>query len=163
MKLRGPPRWIIISYRDIFHRRVPAPPRRLTDSDYERLARWRYALRRFLRRAEVADRRAGISPVQYQMLVTVRGFPGGRPRIADLAEWLQIAHQSAVGLVDRCGRAGLVRRAADRRDRRRVRVLLTARGRRILEALALEHLPEIDRLGEAFPFPPRRRRRRSRT
>jgi DNA-binding MarR family transcriptional regulator len=143
---------------------VPTPPPRLTDADYERLARWRYALRRFLRRAEIADRRAGISPVQYQLLVTVRGFPEGRPRIADVAEWLQIAHQSAVGLVDRCVRAGLVRRAADSRDRRRVRVLLTVRGRRIVEALALEHLAEIDRLGEAFPIPlARARARRSRT
>jgi len=126
---------------------------RLTDRDYERLARWRYALRRFLRRAEVADRRAGISPTQYQLLVTVRGFPASRPRIADLAEWLQIRHQSAVGLVDRCERTGLVRRAADRTDRRRVVVLLTARGRRVLESLALDHLAELDRLGEAFPLP----------
>ncbi len=141
---------------------MPTPSPRLTDSDYERLARWRYALRRFLRHAEIADRSAGISPVQYQLLVTVRGFPAGRPRIADLAEWLQIEHQSAVGLVDRCARAGLVRRAADPRDRRRVRVLLTARGRRVLEALALEHLAEIDRLGDAFPLPLARVRRRGR-
>lgn len=126
---------------------------RLTDRDYERLARWRYALRRFLRRAEVADRGAGISPTQYQLLVTVRGFPEDRPRIADLAEWLQVRHQSAVGVVDRCERAGLVRRAADRRDRRRVAVLLTARGRRVLRNLAFEHLAELDRLGEAFPLP----------
>ena len=140
---------------------MPTPSPSLTDSDYERLARWRYALRRFLRRAEIADRRAGISPVQYQLLVTVRGFPDGHPRITDLAEWLQIAHQSAVGLVDRCARAGLVRRAADRKDRRRVRVVLTARGKRVLEALALDHLAEIDRLSEAFPLPlPLRRRRR---
>ncbi|HTO74833.1 MAG TPA: MarR family transcriptional regulator [Thermoanaerobaculia bacterium] len=139
---------------------MPPLPSRLTDSDYERLARWRYALRRFLRHAEVADRRAGISPAQYQLLVTVRGFPDGRPRIADLAEWLQITHQSAVGLVDRCVRGGLVRRADDRRDRRRVRVLLASRGRRVLRALALEHLAEIDRLGEAFPLPLSRARRR---
>lgn len=127
--------------------------RRLADRDYERLARWRYALRRFLRRAEVADRAAGVSSTQYQLLVTARGFPGGRPRIADLAEWLQIRHQSAVGLVDRCVRASLVRRAPDRRDRRRVTVLLTARGRRVVESLALVHLSELDRLGRSFPLP----------
>ncbi|HEY7112987.1 MAG TPA: MarR family winged helix-turn-helix transcriptional regulator [Thermoanaerobaculia bacterium] len=138
---------------------MAAPSPGLTDSDYERLARWRYALRRFLRHSEIADRRAGVSPVQYQLLVSVRGFPEGHPRIADLAEWLQIAHQSAVGLVDRCARAGLVRRAADRRDRRGVRVVLTPRGRRVLEALALEHLSEIDRLGDAFPLPLVRGRR----
>src|SRR5215468_12410161 len=64
------------------------------EADYRRLARFRVALRRFLRFSENAARRAGISPAQYQLLLFVRSSDGGPPSIRDLAERLQILHQS---------------------------------------------------------------------
>ncbi len=133
---------------------------RLSDEDYRRLARWRHALRRFLRFSEDAARRAGVSPAQHQALLCVRGFETGRPTIAELAERLQVRHQSAVGLVDRCQRGGLVRRVADPRDRRCVLVELTPRAKRLLERRTREHLRELASLREAFPLPLGARRRR---
>jgi DNA-binding MarR family transcriptional regulator len=125
--------------------------KKLSDRDYQRLARWRAALRRFLRFSENAARRAGISPSQHQLLLFVRGFHDGDPAIGDLAECLQLRHQSAVGLVDRCQRAGLVRRRTDPNDRRRVLVELTSRAGRLLDRLTIEHLRELQILRRAFP------------
>jgi DNA-binding MarR family transcriptional regulator len=126
--------------------------KRLTDKDYRRLARWRHALRRFLRFSEAAARREGISLTQHHLLTFVRAFRGGAPTIADLAELLQIRHQSTVGLVDRCERSGLVRRRRDPGDRRRVFVELTPRAGKLLSRLTLGHLRELARLREAFPL-----------
>jgi DNA-binding MarR family transcriptional regulator len=131
---------------------VPAagPRTRPTETDYRRLATFRYALRRFLHFSESAARASGLSPTQYQLLLFVRGFPGTAPSVADLAERLQIAHQSAVGLIDRSARAGWVRRRRDRRDARRVRIALTPAGRRVLERLVLAHSPELARLSASL-------------
>src|SRR5215468_8764585 len=93
-------------------------PDALRDEDYRALADWRYAMRRFLRVSGQITRRAGVSPTQYQLLLFVRGSVSGAPSIAELAERLQVRHQSAVGLVDRCERAGLVKRRRDPANRR---------------------------------------------
>jgi DNA-binding MarR family transcriptional regulator len=118
--------------------------------DYERLARFRYALRRFLHFSESQAREAGISPNQYQLMLFVRQFAPPGPTIAELAERLQVEHQSAVGLVDRSARAGLVRRRQDREDARRVRVALTGQGARLLSRLVAAHKPEFRRLSDAL-------------
>jgi DNA-binding MarR family transcriptional regulator len=78
--------------------------KRPAEERYRRLAEFRYALRRFLRSSENACRRAGVQPTQYQLLLFVQAFPGGRPAVANLADRLQIRHQSTVGLIDRCVR-----------------------------------------------------------
>lgn len=135
-----------------YSRRVTASVRpALRETDYQRLARFRYALRRFLRFSEDAARRAGVSPAQYQLLLFVRSFGASPPTVADLAERLQVRHQSAVGLVDRCAHGGLVRRRRDARDGRRVRVALTPSGKRTLARLVLEHYRGLAELRAAVP------------
>ncbi len=134
----------------------PGTRPRVPDRDYARLARFRVALRRFLHFSEAQARSERISPNQYQLMLFVRGFPDA-PTIADLADRLQVEHQSAVGLVDRSARAGLVRRRADREDRRRVRIELTAEGEEILSRLVLAHVREFDRFLEALRGRPVRR------
>jgi len=123
------------------------------DADYARLARFRYALRRFLHFSEAQARAAGISPNQYQLMLFVRAFDG-QPTIADLAERLQIEHQSAVGLLDRSVEAGLVARHRDPEDARRVRVALTRRGASLLARLVAAHSPEFRRLSAALSRTP---------
>src|SRR5919201_6359039 len=87
-------------------------------SDYEALAAFRYALRRFLRFSEQGARAAGLTPQQHQILLAIKGQPGREwASISDLAEGLQVRHHAAVGLVDRCERAGLARRPPDPDDR----------------------------------------------
>jgi DNA-binding MarR family transcriptional regulator len=127
----------------------------VTDEQYRALAAWRYALRRFLRSSENAARREGVSPSQYQLMLFVRAFNAGAPTIADLAERLQIHHQSVVGLIDRSESAGLLRRLPDRRDRRRVRIALTAQGAAILRRLVIENSRTLASLRRDF-MPPLR-------
>jgi DNA-binding MarR family transcriptional regulator len=137
-----------------------ATPRRLEEKDYRALADWRHALRRFLSASEAITRSQGVSPTQYQLLLFVRGARNGAPSIAELAERLQIRHQSAVGLVDRCQMAGLVGRSRDPENRRRVLVRTTRRGAALLARLAAEHFATIEKLGRAFVPPSLRSRPR---
>jgi DNA-binding MarR family transcriptional regulator len=108
----------------------------LKSTDYRALAEFRYQLRRFLRFSEEAARRVGMEPQHHQLMLAIKGNPDlGGPRIAFLAERLQIQHHSAVELVDRLVRKGLITRSRGREDRREVHVQLTDRGERVLGEL----------------------------
>jgi DNA-binding MarR family transcriptional regulator len=118
---------------------------RITDADYERLLDLRDELRRFLHWSEQEARAAGLPPAQHQLLLAIRGHRGD-PTIGELAAHLLVRHHSAVELVDRAQRAGLVERVVDLDDHRVVRVRVTAAGEVVLAGLAATHLEEIDRL-----------------
>jgi DNA-binding MarR family transcriptional regulator len=120
---------------------------RIADADYERLLEFRTGLRRFLRWSEEQAQAAGVSPVQHQLLLAIRGHPDARgPTIGDVAEYLLLRHHSAVELIDRAVTAGLVRRRQDRDDHRVVRLQLTARGAEKLRRLTAVTLEELARL-----------------
>ena len=126
--------------------RTATRPTPLSDREYRALAQFRGALRRFLHFSEEAAREAGTTPTQHQLLLAVRGFPGpGAPVVGDVAHALQLRHHSAVELVDRAERAGLVVRTPDPDDLRRQHVALTAAGRRLLEELSVVHRGELRR------------------
>jgi DNA-binding MarR family transcriptional regulator len=121
---------------------------RVTKAEYEALAAFRYSLRQFLSFSELAAASAGITPRQYQALLAIQGFPGrDSATIGELAEQLQIAHHSAVGLVDRLVAQKLIVRLASAEDRRQVYVTVTAHGIEILDKLASAHKDELRRLG----------------
>jgi DNA-binding MarR family transcriptional regulator len=118
--------------------------KRLTLSDYQALAEFRYQIRKFLHFSERAVQAAGLERGQYQMLLAIKGMPDGvRPRIRDLANRMQIQHHSAVELINRLEAGGYVRRARAREDRREVLLALTAKGERTLAELALHHHEEL--------------------
>lgn len=122
------------------------------DDDYRRLLEFRTGLRRFLHWSEEQAHAVGLSPMQHQLLLAVRGHPDPRgPTIGDVAEHLLLRHHSAVGLVDRAEAGGLVHRRQDREDHRIVRLHLTARGAEKLRRLTASTLEELARLS------PRRR------
>jgi DNA-binding MarR family transcriptional regulator len=121
------------------------PP--LTRDDFEHLLAFRTSLRRFQRWSEDQAKAAGLTHVQHQLLVAVKGHPGGLPpTVRDLAGYLLLRHHSTVELVDRAEGAGLVRRVADARDARLVRVRLTAKGESIVTDLTPAHLVELHSL-----------------
>jgi len=124
------------------------PRIRLTKAHYELLAALRHGLRRFLGFSQEAARAAGLTPQQHQALLAIKGFPGrDTVSVGELAERLQLRHHSVVGLVDRLARRGLLRRVPSRVDRRRVEVLLTARGHALIARLSAVHLRELRQLG----------------
>lgn len=115
-----------------------------TRVNYRALADFRYEIRRFLRRSEDAARREGLEPQHHQLLLALKGMPSdAEPTISTLAERLQINHNSAVGLVDRLERRGLVSRRRDETDQRRVLIDLTPSGEAILHRLSLFHQDEL--------------------
>ena len=119
----------------------------LTEEDYRTLLDLRTRLRGFLRWSEAQARAAGLTPSQHQLLLAVRGHADPRgPTIGEIADYLFLRHHSAVGLVDRADRAGLVRRVEDPADRRVVRVALTPAGVKALRGLSRLHLEELSRL-----------------
>lgn len=125
----------------------------VTQAQYEELARFRYALRRLLRFSERAARSAGLTPQQHQLLLAVKGFPGrAGATVTDLAERLQVRHNSVVGILDRCAQAGLIVRRGDPLDRRQVHVELTPHGEEVLARLSRLHLQELERIrGDMLP------------
>jgi DNA-binding MarR family transcriptional regulator len=119
----------------------------LRQQDFEKLLEFRVALRGFQRWSEDQARAAGLTHVQHQLLVAVKGHRGGEPpAIGDLAGYLLLRPNSAVELVDRAAAAGLVRRIADDSDGRVVRVELTGDGDRILRRLTRAHLQRLHNL-----------------
>lgn len=118
--------------------------KRLTLSDYQALAEFRYQIRKFLHFSEHAVQAAGLERGQYQLMLAIKGIPEGvRPRIRELANRMQVQHHSAVELVNRLESGGYVKRERAKDDRREVLLALTPKGERVLGELALHHHEEL--------------------
>jgi DNA-binding MarR family transcriptional regulator len=116
----------------------------ITKERLEAISEFRYRLRCFLRFSEDASREAGITVLQYQLLLHTQGFAGRDwATVSELAERLQAQPHGVVALVSRCEEAGLVRRMASDVDRRQVEVHLLPKGRKFLESLAIQHQDQL--------------------
>ncbi|MRT27510.1 MULTISPECIES: MarR family winged helix-turn-helix transcriptional regulator [Herbaspirillum] len=124
---------------------------RLQKDDFEALSEFRYQLRRFLRFSEDAAQGEGLTPLQYLLMLHIKGYPGRDwASISELAERLQAQHHGVVALVTRCVKAGLVTRTPDDRDKRLVQVRLTELGEQYLHRLAQLHRNELQSLSGVF-------------
>jgi DNA-binding MarR family transcriptional regulator len=130
------------------------PTRALDKRDFEQLSEFRYQMRRFERFSEQAAQAEGITPLQYLLLLHVKGYPDRVwATIGELAERLQAQHHGVVALVSRCEANGLVERRNSERDRRQVEVHLLPEGERLLARLAELHRAELRSLEGAFTIP----------
>ncbi len=133
-------------------RQMPEP--RFTKQDFETLSDFRHQLRRFQHWSEQLTRRAGISNLQYLLLLHVKGFPGREwATITELAERLQSQHHGVVALVSRCEKLDLVQRRPGRSDGREVEIHLTPKGEKIVDRLARQHRDELMRIEGIFAVP----------
>ncbi len=115
----------------------------LTKKEFETLSEFRYRLRRFLRFSEQVTRRHGITPLQYLLLLHIKGFPGrNSATVGELAERLQAQHHGVVALISRCEKLGWVAREQAKTDRREVEIHLTASGERMAAKMAALHRDE---------------------
>jgi DNA-binding MarR family transcriptional regulator len=109
------------------------------------LAEFRHQLRLFLHFSEEAAQRQGLHPQQHQLLLQIAGTPiGEEATIGYVAERLGLRHHTVVELCDSCEEAALVVRKPAESDRRRVLLDLSAKGRRMLEALSIDHARELN-------------------
>lgn len=130
---------------------MPTSPATLAKADYELLSEFRFQLRRFLRFSEDAVQSEGLTPLQYQLLLHIKGYPGRDwATVGELAQRLQTQQHGVVALVSRCETAGLVTRAASAVDRRQVEVRLTGAGDTCLQRLAGLHHTELRSLMGGF-------------
>lgn len=122
----------------------PAKSRALQAVDYEALAHFRHQLRKFLSFSEAAAHKVGLTPQHHQALLAIKGFSRSEPvSVGDLAQFLLVRHHTAVELVDRMTKLGLLSRMADENDSRRVLVQLTRKGEQRLRTLSKIHLEEL--------------------
>lgn len=87
---------------------------------------------------------------QYRVLVllALRGPQG----LSGLADALAVAPSTATRMCDRLVRKGLVARAEDPSDRRQIRLLCTASGRRLVDEVSERRRAEIAAVVQALPI-----------
>ncbi len=126
----------------------------MTKREFETLSNFRYQLRRFIHWSEDLTRRAGVTNLQYLLMLHVRGFAGREwATITELAERLQSKHHGVVALVTRCEKLGFVERRPGRSDGREVEIHLTEKGEHTVERLARAHREELLRLQGILAVP----------
>ena len=110
----------------------------LSVADYEALASYRFAVRRYLAFAEAGARSVGLTSQQHQALLAIKVHTARRPMsIRDLSSELLLRHHSTVELLGRLEKAGFTRKTVDVEDRRRALVSLTPEGETVLAALSV--------------------------
>ncbi len=135
-----------ISWHDIYVR--PQVVTGSSDPLLSALAEFRFELRSFLHFSECAAQEAGLHPQQHQLLLQVVAANGGTAvTIAYAAERLGLKHNSAVELVNRSEREGLLERTTDPADKRRAILRVTRKGRNVLGRLTRSHTRELNELG----------------
>lgn len=119
---------------------------KVSDEQYTILYTFRYALRHFMRWSQEQAALVGLTEQQHQLLLAVRAHQGTvGPSISEMAESLLIRHHSAVELIRRVEKLGMLSRTADPQDQRVVRLILTSKGQDILDSLTDAHLKELER------------------
>ncbi|MCX8252548.1 DNA-binding transcriptional regulator, MarR family [Beijerinckiaceae bacterium RH AL1] len=123
------------------------PEDALTQADYETLAAFRHALRRFASFSSAAAKQAGLTTQQHQALLAIKGAPAGTSMtVGRLAEDLMLAPHTAAELVTRLEAADLVAKRDDPADRRRTVLTLRPQAEDKLRALTLVHRREVRQL-----------------
>jgi DNA-binding MarR family transcriptional regulator len=111
------------------------------------LAEFRYRLRMFLQFSENAAQKLGLQLQQHQLLLQIAGAPENTAAtVGFAAERLGLRHNTTVELSNRCAEAGLIRRKQGDKDRRRVLLELTSKGKRLLDSLSIDHARELEEL-----------------
>jgi DNA-binding MarR family transcriptional regulator len=126
----------------------------LTKKEFEALSEFRFQFRRFERFSEDVVQSYGITPLQYLLLLHIKGYPGREfATVGELAERLQAKPHGVVALISRCEASGLVQRRQSEIDKRQVEVVLLKKGERMLTQLAALHRAELQSLNGVFPIP----------
>lgn len=122
--------------------KLETPP--LEKHDFEVLADFRYQIRKFERFSEQVTRQHGITPLQYLLLLHVKGYPGRNwATVGELADRLQTQQHGVVALISRCEKLGFVERRRSEEDRRCIEIHLLKEGEKVLTKLALLHRTEL--------------------
>lgn len=86
----------------------------------------------------------GLNPIEYDLLLTLCAYPQGTASsIALLSERLMSQHHVAAGAAAKLAEKKLVSTERNARDRRSVSLTVTAKGKSLLQEIALQTLREL--------------------
>ena len=121
-------------------------------NDVARVAEFRAALRKFLRKSERTARASGLTPQRHLLLLMIKGAPDNTEQstVTELAERLQLAQSTVTELVRRAEEAGLIEREASTTDGRVAHLRLSAEGERRLMRSFTQLETERRELRDAF-------------
>ena len=126
----------------------------LTKTEFEALSEFRFQIRRFERFSEDIVQTFGITPLQYLLLLHIKGYPGREfATVGELAQRLQAKPHGVVALVTRAEERGRVELRQNDADKRRVEIHLLPEGEQVLTRLAELHRSELLSLGSVFSIP----------
>lgn len=126
----------------------------LNKHDFEILSDFRYQIRKFERFSEEVTRQHGLTPLQYLLLLHVKGYPDRDwATVGELAKRLQAQQHGVVALISRCEKLDLVERRRSSDDRRRIEIHLLKDGEKVINKLARLHRTELLSLRGRFVVP----------
>lgn len=126
----------------------------LNKHDFEILSDFRYQIRKFERFSEEVTRQHGLTPLQYLLLLHVKGYHDRDwATVGELAERLQAQQHGVVALISRCEKLDLVERRRSSDDRRRIEIHLLKDGEKVINKLARLHRAELLSLRGRFVVP----------
>lgn len=126
----------------------------LNKHDFELLSDFRYQIRKFERFSEEVTRQHGLTPLQYLLLLHVKGYSDRDwATVGELAERLQAQQHGVVALISRCEKLGFVERRRSSEDRRRIEIHLLKDGEKVINKLARLHRTELLSLRGRFVVP----------
>lgn len=97
----------------------------------------------------LADVAKEVTLTQYRTLVVLASH--GPQNLAGLAEAVGVTPATATRMCDRLVRKDLIRRRTKRDDRRHLRVVLTEKGRALVDAVTVRRRREIERIMSDIP------------
>lgn len=126
----------------------------LDKHDFEILSDFRYQIRKFESFSEEVTRQHGLTPLQYLLLLHVKGYPDRDwATVGEIAERLQAQQHGVVALISRCEKLGFVERRRSSEDRRRIEIHLLKNGEKMLNKLARLHRTGLLSLRGRFVVP----------
>ena len=126
----------------------------LKKEEFKTLSDFRYQLRSFVRFSEDITDRFGVTNLQYQLLLHIKGYKDREwATIGELAERLQTHHNGVVSLASRCEKLGFIYRQRGTADKREVQLYLTPEGNNLVTKIAGLHRDELLSLQGKFKIP----------
>lgn len=126
----------------------------LSKKEFQTLSDFRYQLRCFVRFSEDITHKFGVTNLQYQLLLHLKGYKDREwATIGELAERLQTHHNGVVSLASRCEKLGLIYRQRGTADKRQVQIYLTQEGDKLVKKVASLHRDELLNMRGKFKIP----------
>ena len=100
---------------------------------YRMLRSIRRIIRRVSSHSRLMSRQAGLTVPQLLVLRAIERIEAEEVTVAAVADTVQLSRSTVSGVVERLVRAGLIDRVRSERDRRRVHLTVTPRGRAALD------------------------------